>query len=189
MKSLVGLLGASGSHHQPQLITQGSRSALAATKAQRGYSQISEFRLEIDGIQLAEFSEITIGEMTIGPSEPFDESLVRKLQGLRKFSTITMKRGFTTDQKLFDWYKSIADGKTAAACKRLVIVLMDEASGKKSAFWQPKRGHRNIGRAILMRRATRSISKCSNLLMKDLNTSRSLNFVSTARGDLTWDTD
>ena len=65
-------------------------------------------------------------------SEPYDESLVRKLKGLRKFSTITLKCGFTTDQKLFDWYKSIADGKTAAACKRLVIVLMDEAAGKKT---------------------------------------------------------
>lgn len=89
------------------------------------------FRLKIDGIQLAEFREITIGETTIGPSEPYDESLVRKLKGLRKFSTITLKRGFSTDQKLFDWYKSIADGKIAAAFKRVVIALTDETSGKE----------------------------------------------------------
>lgn len=94
------------------------------------------FWLEIDSIQLAEFSEIAIGETTIGATEHCEETimLVRKLLGLRKFSTITLKRGFTTDRRLFDWYKSIADGKTAAARKKVVIVLEDEAGTNKARF-------------------------------------------------------
>ena len=36
---------------------------------------------------------------------------VRKLVGLRKFTNITLKRGYTKDSSLWDWYKNIAVGE------------------------------------------------------------------------------
>lgn len=87
-----------------------------------------KFVLEVDGMKAA-FSEVSgltsegnAGDYRAGnrlhPAE-------RKLSGLRKYGTITLKRGWTKDQALWDWGKKVVEGKT----KRLSgsIVQMDEA--------------------------------------------------------------
>ncbi|MGF1580054.1 MAG: phage tail protein, partial [Gemmataceae bacterium] len=37
---------------------------------------------------------------------------VKKLPGLKKFSNITLKRGFTKDKFLWDWRNTVLQGKT-----------------------------------------------------------------------------
>lgn len=90
----------------------------------RGYN----FRLEIDGIAVGAFSEVS-GLTADGDSVDYREGTdlpltVRKLIGLRKYTNITLKRGYTQDRSLWDWYKNIVNG--IADRRNGAIVLVDE---------------------------------------------------------------
>jgi phage tail-like protein len=72
------------------------------------------FRLEIDGIAQAAFSEVSglaseteVVEYREGSDLP---NTVRKLPGLTKYSNIVLKRGVTTDGSLWSWYKNVING-------------------------------------------------------------------------------
>jgi phage tail-like protein len=59
------------------------------------------FRVDIDGLESAAFSEVS-GLTAEGDSVDYREgtdatNTVRKLIGLRKFGTLTLKRGYTTN--------------------------------------------------------------------------------------------
>lgn len=96
-----------------------------------------KFRLEIDGIQQAGFSEVAIGETTtdaVDYREGTDPSHVRKLSGLTKYGNITLKWGVTGSHELFDWHKRIVDGQIANNRKQVVIAVVDEAGADKARF-------------------------------------------------------
>jgi phage tail-like protein len=87
------------------------------------------FRVEIDRTTVASFSEVT-GLTADGDPVDYREGKdpinnVRKLPGLRKFSVITLKRGYTKDSALWDWYSSVATGAPDAR-RNGTIVLQDE---------------------------------------------------------------
>lgn len=87
-----------------------------------------KFVLEVDGMRAA-FSEVSglTSEVNAGGYRAGNQlhPAERKLSGLRKYATITLKRGSTKDQALWDWGKKVTEGKT----KRLSgsIVQLDEA--------------------------------------------------------------
>lgn len=88
------------------------------------------FRLEIDGLTLAGFSEVIIGPSTtevIEYREGTDPTHVRKLPGLTKYGSVTLKRGVTTSLELFDWHRRVATGQIASARKQVAIVIQDES--------------------------------------------------------------
>jgi phage tail-like protein len=88
------------------------------------------FRLEIDGLQAAGFSAVSIGPTTtdvIDYREGTDPSHVRKLSGLAKYGNVTLKRGVTTSLELFHWHKQIVSGQIATNRKQVAIVVQDEA--------------------------------------------------------------
>ena len=75
------------------------------------------FRVEIDGVTLASFSEVT-GLTADGDAVPYREGAdkvnsVRQLVGLRKNDKITLKRGFTQNMEFWNWYAAIAAGQRA----------------------------------------------------------------------------
>ena len=80
------------------------------------------FRIEIDGVTLAAFSEASGLSVTVDVIEyrTGNDKLdtVRKLSGLRKYSNIILKRGLTKNGELWGWLKS-ADRRNGA------IVLLD----------------------------------------------------------------
>lgn len=87
------------------------------------------FRLEVDGLTLASFSEVS-GLVAEGDAVEYREGAdmvnsVRKLTGLRKYGNVTLKRGYTQNKELWAWYRNIANG--AQDCRNGAIVLMDEA--------------------------------------------------------------
>jgi phage tail-like protein len=95
------------------------------------------FRVEIDGLQLAGFSEVQIGPTTVDVieyREGNEPTHVRKLAGLHKYGSITLKRGVTVSLELFDWHKQILAGQTANARKTVVIHVLDE-SGADRGRW------------------------------------------------------
>ncbi len=95
------------------------------------------FRLEIDGLQAAAFSEAAIGETTteaIDYREGTDPMHVRKLSGLTKFANITLKRGITDSLDIWNWHKEILAGQIQSNRKQVIIVAQDEAGADKARF-------------------------------------------------------
>jgi len=86
------------------------------------------FVLEIDNIARGAFSEV--GGLTAeGDSVDYREgsdlqSNVRKLMGLRKYANLTLKRGYTQDKSLWQWYTNVVNG--VADRRNVTITLMNE---------------------------------------------------------------
>src|SRR3954469_22211384 len=98
------------------------------------------YRLEIDSIAQAGFSEVMIAETTIDAvdyREGTDPPHVRKLSGLTKYGNITLKWGLTvggTAMDLFKWHADVSAGQVKDKRKKVVIVVQDEA-GQDAARW------------------------------------------------------
>jgi phage tail-like protein len=56
----------------------------------------------------------------------------RKLQGLRKFTNITLKRGYTSDGSLFRWHQ--ANSKKKGKGSKASVYLLDD-SGERILRW------------------------------------------------------
>lgn len=73
------------------------------------------FLVEIDQETTAGFSEasgLTAESDVIEYRDGREDITVRKLPGLKKFTNISLKRGFTADTALWDWRKMVMDGRT-----------------------------------------------------------------------------
>lgn len=95
------------------------------------------FRLEIDGIQTAGFSEVSIDPTTtdvVDYREGTDPMHVRKLSGLTKYGNVTLKQGVTSSLELFNWHKRIVSGQLATNRKTVVIVVLDESGADKARY-------------------------------------------------------
>jgi phage tail-like protein len=96
-----------------------------------------KFRVEINGVVEAHFSEVAIGETTteaIDYREGNEANRVRKLPGLTKYGNITLKRGVTESQVIWQWHKDILDGKVGDKRKTITIIVVDEAGKDKARF-------------------------------------------------------
>jgi len=95
------------------------------------------FRVEIDGITQAGFSECSFADTNTDVAEyrEGDESpVLRKLSGLTKFGNITLKWGITDSMDLYNWRQQVIDTGAEGARKNLSIILVDEA-GNDKARW------------------------------------------------------
>ncbi|WP_010183097.1 phage tail protein [Sphingomonas sp. PAMC 26605] len=97
------------------------------------------FRLEIDGIVQAGFSEVTIGDSSVEPieyREGNELTTVRKLKGLAKYANITLKWGLTDSHDLADWHKQVVDDVPLVdGVRRTVLIhVMNEAGQDKASF-------------------------------------------------------
>ena len=95
------------------------------------------YRLEIDNLTIAGFSEVVIGETTaevIEYREGNDPTHARKLSGLTKYGNVTLKRGMTTSLELYQWHKQVVDGAVSKARKNVMIVVADETGADKARF-------------------------------------------------------
>ena len=98
------------------------------------------YRLEIDSITQAGFSEVTIAETTIDAvdyREGTDPPYVRKLSGLTKFGNITLKWGLTIGGSaldLYKWHDGVSAGQIKDLRKKVVIVVQDEAGTDSARF-------------------------------------------------------
>lgn len=87
------------------------------------------FVLEVDKVPKGAFSEV--GGLTAdGDAVDYREGTdlqanVRKLVGLRKYTNLTLKRGYTQDKSLWQWYTNIMNGMPDR--RNVTIALMNEA--------------------------------------------------------------
>jgi phage tail-like protein len=86
------------------------------------------FRVEIDGIAVAHFSEVS-GLQVETETEPYEEGgvndFVHQLPKRTKFQSITLKRGITDVDTLWQWHQDVVIGKFQR--KNGSIILLDEA--------------------------------------------------------------
>jgi phage tail-like protein len=98
------------------------------------------YRLEIDSIAQAGFSEVMIAETTIDAVEyrvGLDPPHLRKLSGLTKYGNITLKWGLTVGANALDliqWHADISAGHIADKRKSVAIIVQDESGADKARF-------------------------------------------------------
>ena len=94
------------------------------------------FELLIDKVRRAGFAEasgLTAEGDAVDYREGTDPNSVRKLIGLRKYTNITLKRGYTEDRSLWDWYQLIAEGTVE---RRDVTIVLRNELGDEVLRWQ-----------------------------------------------------
>lgn len=95
------------------------------------------FLIEIDGITRAFFQEASGLESAIDAMEyreGGDNSTLRKIPSITKYTNITLKRGVTDDRELFDWHKQWANGSPNAQRISGSIILLDR-HGQEQVRW------------------------------------------------------
>jgi phage tail-like protein len=105
--------------HMP---TRGSRPRTAPLAAAR-------FSLTIDGVEIAQFSELAGINSEVEPVEIMeaegDRISLKRLPGKRKPPTVTLKRGKNRDMGIFAWHQSVVEGQLAAARKSCTLTMYD----------------------------------------------------------------
>lgn len=94
------------------------------------------FRVEVDGIQQAGFSEVTGFDASIDVIEYREGNEVttpRKLPGLTKYSNITLKWGVTDSMDMYNWMAEAVNGTIER--KTVTLIAIDE-EGNDVATWQ-----------------------------------------------------
>ena len=98
------------------------------------------FRVDIDNIAIAGFSEVSIADTTVEAidyREGLDPPHVRKLSGLTKYGNITLKYGISVGAgslDLYSWHSAISAGQIMEQRKQITIVVLDEAGQQKTRF-------------------------------------------------------
>jgi phage tail-like protein len=99
------------------------------------------FRVEIDGLPDAAFSEVTIGPISVDVieyREGNEPTHVRKLPGLVRFGVVTLKRGIICSGggalDLFAWLSSVIAGDMTSARRTVQITVLDEAGNDCARF-------------------------------------------------------
>jgi phage tail-like protein len=88
------------------------------------------FRVEVEGIQQAGFSEVSGYDASLDVVEYREGNEVitaRKLPGLAKYSNITLKWGVTDSMDLYNWMQDCVQGKVTR--KTVTIIAINEAGG------------------------------------------------------------
>ena len=94
------------------------------------------FRLEIDGIQRAGFSEVSGLQSEVSPveyREGTDPTHVRKLTGLTMYGNITLKWGVTDSLELYEWHRQIINGDIS---RRTIAIILSDEAGNDTARWE-----------------------------------------------------
>jgi phage tail-like protein len=93
------------------------------------------FLVELDGISRAAFHECSGFDSTIDViehREGGENTVLRKLPGMTKYSNIVLKWGVTDDKELYDWHRKVIQGDIER--KNGSIVLLDR-KGEEKMRW------------------------------------------------------
>jgi phage tail-like protein len=97
------------------------------------YARAFQFMVEIDQVINARFQEVGGIDATTDVIEYREGGSLlgaRKLPGQTKHSNLTLKRGYTTDKQLFEWYESVMSGRTENIRRNIAIVQLDMAGNE-----------------------------------------------------------
>jgi phage tail-like protein len=97
------------------------------------------FAVEIDGVEIAQFSELSgitseIDVIELKENMKNGKPMIKKLPGARKPPTITLKRAKNSSKALWDWHYAMYQGKVATARKNGSIILNDYEGGEITRY-------------------------------------------------------
>ena len=102
---------------------------------------VSNFRVEIDGVTSASFSEVVGLDVSIDVVDyrtgTSPQSTAEKLPGLARYQNITLKRGLTQNADLWNWGKDILNG---VADKRNLAIVLQDAQHNEVLRWNVRNG-------------------------------------------------
>lgn len=102
---------------------------------------IGRFLVSIDGITAGAFSEVSGLEASVDVVDyrPGNSNVSsdQKLPGLSRYSNITLKRGFTSDLSLWNWFNGIVSGNVVR--RNIGITLLDSTE-KPVLTWRVRNG-------------------------------------------------
>jgi len=93
------------------------------------------FLVEIDGITRAAFHECSGFDSTVDViehREGGENTTLRKLPGMTKYSNIVLKWGITDDRDLYDWHRQVVRGDIQ---RRNGSVVLLNRRGEETARW------------------------------------------------------
>src|SRR3954452_180721 len=94
------------------------------------------FKLTIDDINVASFSEVTIADTTtdaIDYREGDEPTHVRKLPDLNKYGNITLKKGVTSSLDLFNWHNQALTNQIKSLRRKVQIDVWGEDDDQPKA--------------------------------------------------------
>jgi phage tail-like protein len=94
-----------------------------------------QFRVEIDGMTTANFTEVILPEALteiIEYREGDSHTTVRKLSGLTTYGNLILSRGLKSDTELYDWWRHTEQGNIER--RNLVVVIMDQSGEEQARF-------------------------------------------------------
>lgn len=93
-----------------------------------------QFTVEIDGIAVGSFSEVSglESETVVIEYRNGNDLTTRKLPGLHKVGNIVLKRGVTRDRELWNWRKAVLDGN---AERRNGSIVLFDAKRQEMVRW------------------------------------------------------
>ncbi|GFN30011.1 phage tail protein [Paenibacillus xylaniclasticus] len=106
-----------------------------ATGQRRDPYRNFRFRVEIDGLQQAGFTDVSGFDSTVDVveyREGNEPTTMRKLSGLTKYGNISLKWGITDSMEIYNWYNEVTKGNVQR--KNISIVLVDETGSDKSRW-------------------------------------------------------
>jgi phage tail-like protein len=97
------------------------------------------FAVEIDGIPIAQFKEVSGLGLSIGVIENRQNQagalpVLQKLPGSVKYDDIHLSRGKVADPAFWNWVKLVQEGKIDQARKNGSVVLFDYTRGAATTF-------------------------------------------------------
>ena len=99
----------------------------------------TRFELEIDGINIAGFQEVTLPSQSteeVEYREGNDPPSTRKLWGLTQSEDLELSRGVTDDtMELVEWREQVESGDVDDARKTVAVIVQDE-QGESGARWE-----------------------------------------------------
>jgi phage tail-like protein len=107
---------------------------MATAQIQDPYGNF-RFLVEIDGITRAAFQECSGFDSTCEVKEyreGGENTTVRKLPGLTKYSNIQLKWGMTDDVQLYDWHRGVVQGEIE---RRNGSIVLLGRNGQEVARW------------------------------------------------------
>ena len=97
------------------------------------------FLVEISGVNVAAFSEVSGLQSEIEVIEfrsGSDPSHLRKIPGLRKFGSITLKRGLVRSDELWQWHKAALDGNVDRRSGSIILLEDDRQEALRWNFFE-----------------------------------------------------
>lgn len=94
------------------------------------------YRLEIEGLEVGGFCEASGFDTCSDELDYRDDASINapvKLQGMRKYSNITLKNGLTSSDVLYNW---LMEGASGGVLRKTVTITAIDESATAFASWQ-----------------------------------------------------